>query len=63
MQSTLIHCTLHTAQHSMDATLEESLLPDDPWEDNLDDVKYEFIKTGKSGGLGVLITHDGQFKV
>ena len=50
----------------MDETLEESLQqPDDPWEHSsqLDDIKFEFIKTGKSGGLGVLTTHDGQFKV
>ena len=50
----------------MDTTAEVSLLGEkeeqSPW-DNVEDVTYEFVKTGKSKGEGILTTHDGNFKV
>ena len=50
----------------MDETDESIIDPDDdvedPW-DIAEEVSYEFIKTGKSKGDGVLTTHDNNFKV
>ena len=50
----------------MDETDESIIGPDDdvedPW-DIAEEVSYEFIKTGKSKGDGVLTTHDNNFKV
>ena len=50
----------------MDTTAEVSLLGEEeeqsPW-DNVEDVTYEFVKTGKSKGEGILTTHDVNFKV
>ena len=48
----------------MDETADDSLLDDveTPWY-NVEEVSYEFIKTGKSKGDGILLTHDSNFKV
>ena len=46
----------------MDETADDSLLDDveTPW-DNVEEVSYEFIKTGKSKGDGILLTHDSTY--
>ena len=58
--------TVFQPMKGMDTTAEVSLLGEEeeqsPW-DNVEDVTYEFVKTGKSKGEGILTTHDGNFKV
>ena len=46
------------------ASADDSQLEDveTPW-DNVEEVSYEFLKTGKSKGDGILLTHDSNFKV
>ena len=46
-----------------DISEDESFLEaENPW-DAVEKVSYEFLKTGKSKGDGILISHDGNFKV
>ena len=50
----------------MDTTAEVSLLGEEEEQspcNNVEDVTYEFVKTGKSKGEGIRTTHDGNFKV
>ena len=46
----------------MDTTVSSGDEEESPWDD-VDQVDHEFVKTGKSKGLGVLTTHDNHFKV
>ena len=47
-----------------DESMDDSRLDEveSPWDD-VTKVSYEFLKTGKSTGLGVLLTHDNNYKV
>ena len=43
---------------------EESFVEEEsPWYPNPDLVSFEFVKTGKSKGNGILTTNDNNFKV
>ena len=43
---------------------EESFVEEEsPWDPNPDLVSFEFVKTGKSKGDGILTTNDNNFKV
>ena len=46
----------------LDTTPEVSLVEESPWDD-INEVDFEFVKTGKSKGDGILTTHNGNFKV
>ena len=47
----------------MNSSANDSLQTEEsPW-DNVEEVTFEFIPTGRSKGDGILSTHDNNFKV